>query len=1385
VLVQPRRLTYLRLIALVLLVVAIASYGLSLSSSGLFRPSASQTQPEEVGLKGIPLLFEPNSGQTNDAVRFTAHVPGSTLFFTPSEVVMTLNEGVVGDTAPASAEEAGKVTALRMRFVGANPEALVNAGEASPARVSYFMGNDSTQWRTDLPTYTGITYSNLYPGIDLQYVGNSSQLKGTYIVAPGADPGRISWTYNGASSVTLDPKGNLRIAIGSGASSVEMTEDAPVAWQDINGQRIPVDSRYVLAADKSISFALGSYDPSQPLTIDPALTYSTYLGGNWADYAEGITVDDQGNFYVTGFTNSTNFPLVNPYQPNPAGYYCIFVTKFNPAGQPVYSTYLGGNAFSSAFDIAVDSDYNMYITGFTHSTNFPVANAFQPTHQGGYDAFVTKFNSTGSALVFSTYLGGSDYENSRGSGVQVGSIAVDAQRHVYVVGYTDSDNFPVRNALQPNRTQLSSAFATKFTPDGSDLVWSTYLGGSGYDQANGVAVNSAGTAFITGHTDSQDFPVANAFQPTLRGATDAFLTAINAQGNAYVLSTYLGGENHDDGADVALDPAGNAYVTCVTYSIAFPTTPGAFQEYNRSPGSFDPEASITKIRPNGTVQYSTYLGGSGTDHVRGIAVNAAGEAYVMGMTTSSDFPLRNPLYGTRRGDDAFITHMNAAGSDLVFSTFLGGSDGREMEGGGGIAVDTDNNIYAVGTTYTSDFPTVNAFQPFRASAFDSWVSRISQFTPTATPTAAGSATPTACPLSDYAVTSLTNVPFVAGTNYVPNSTCYNCTTPIQLPFPVRFYNQTFTQARLSSSGNLQFTSSVALPYNYCLPHPDYSNAIFGFWDDIHTNVGGIYTSITGIAPNRVFNIEWRALLTAGTIGDDINFTIRLFEDMSGRVEIIYGDVASDGSGATVGVQYGTGARRTEYSCNQPGIAPGLAVHFQLPPCAGGTVTPTTPTPFPTLIPTATPCGSNHISGSITLDDPIRNGTIDLNGVASTCAAPKTCPDEYPGEYNYDAYTYTNTSGAARCVTVRLDGTECGVGRTVFSSAYLGSFDPNNVCANYLADSGDVTGPLYDPVTYSFTVPNGATFVVLVEESNEAFGCVTYQLSVSGMGGCPTPGTGTPTVPATTPTSIIPTQTSTSVVPSPTGTSIIATATHTGVPNTATRTQTGVPSTATSTRTPGGATATSVPPTACALSFSDVPQDHTFYVNVRCLACKGIISGYADGTFRPDNLVTRGQLAKIVSNAAGFTEAPGAQIFQDVAPDHTFYEWINRLTNRGYMSGYTCGSPGEPCVNNRPYFRPFANATRAQTSKIVSNAATYNDTPTEQSFEDVPPTHPFYVEIQRLASRNIMGGYNCGGAGEPCGPGNRPYFRPYNNVTRGQSAKIVANTFFPNCQPALR
>ncbi|MEO6458060.1 MAG: S-layer homology domain-containing protein [Chloroflexia bacterium] len=302
-----------------------------------------------------------------------------------------------------------------------------------------------------------------------------------------------------------------------------------------------------------------------------------------------------------------------------------------------------------------------------------------------------------------------------------------------------------------------------------------------------------------------------------------------------------------------------------------------------------------------------------------------------------------------------------------------------------------------------------------------------------------------------------------------------------------------------------------------------------------------------------------------------------------------------------------------------------------------------------------------------------------------------------------------------------------------------------------------------------------------------------------------PGQGTPTPTVTGTITVISTVTRTSTaIPTTTNTITVlptATSTNTLIPTstmaaspTATNTSTPEPPTATSTATATStevatltstATDTSVPsatPTSCPIEFKDVPASNTFYENVRCLACKGIVSGYSDGTFRPNNQVTRGQLAKMVSNAAGFSEPVSGQTFQDVPPTHTFYEFIERLTTRGYMTGYNCGGPGEPCINNMPYFRPQANATRGQTSKIVANAAIYTEPPVGQTFQDVPPTHTFYAEIQRLASRNVMQGYACGGAFEPCvGTENKPYFRPGNDVTRGQSAKIVANTFYPNCQ----
>lgn len=421
---------------------------------------------------------------------------------------------------------------------------------------------------------------------------------------------------------------------------------------------------------------------------------------------------------------------------------------------------------------------------------------------------------------------------------------------------------------------------------------------------------------------------------------------------------------------------------------------------------------------------------------------------------------------------------------------------------------------------------------------------------------------------------------------------------------------------------------------------------------------------------------------------------------------------------------------------------GLGGSCPTPVPVTGTVTPTnTPAPPPPsttsiVTSTATACPGLNISGALTLQDPTQAGRLNTLTQASTCAAPRNCPgvlETIPR--HYDAYAFRNTSSSEACFTVDVTAA-CLNSILIHSSAYLGSFDPSNLCQNYLADVGP--GVLTNS-QYSFTVPAGQTFVVVVNEIAPNLLCPNYTLSVSGPA-CPVP-----TTPVPTSTSILPTVTS--ILP-----------TVTGVP-------------------------TAV---ACSIRFSDVTSSNTFYRQIMCLSCMGFTSGYSDGTFRPDNSVTRGQLSKIVANSAGFSNTPTQQTFQDVEVGSTFYMYIERMASTGIISGYPCGGVGEPCgTGNKPYFRPNANVTRGQISKIVSNASGLSDAANGQTFDDVSPNHPFYLWVQRLVQHGMMSGYPCGGAGEPCGADGRLYFRPSNSATRGQVSKIVGNGFYPNCATLAR
>ena len=667
----------------------------------------------------LPLRFEANQGQTDEDVKFLSRGKGYTMLLTSGGAVMTLRapgkeqkqSGDVRETEPGSRErgmESGRSAVLRMNLVGANRVAKVVGGEELPGKSNYFIGNDPSQWRIDVPSYDRVKYESVYPGVDLVYYGHQGELESDFLVAAGADAGAIRLRIDGAKRVRINRQGDLELKVNGG----EVVLGKPVVYQRSEGQtekRI-IAGRYTVKGNQEVGFVVASYDKKQPLTIDPVLRYSTYLGGSGFDAGNGIAVDAAGNAYVTGYTSSTNFPTMNPLAGSYAGDFDAFVTKLNAAGTAlVYSTYLGGNGFDSGRGIAVDAAGNAYVTGYTSSTNFPTMNPIQASLDGGEDAFVTKLNAVGNGLVYSTYLGG--------SGVDIGNgIAVDSEDNAYATGYTTSTDFPTKNPFQATSGGGYDAFVTKLNAAGNALVYSTYLGGSGVDFGDGIASDASGNAYVTGTTYSINFPTVNPFQASLKGTQNAFVTKLDGVGNAAFYSTYLGGSGSDRGNGIAADAAGNAYVTGVTSSTDFPT----MNPVQATSGGGD-DAFVTRLNDTGTaLVYSTYLGGSSTDSGLAIAVNA-GNAYVTGFTYSSDFPTKNPFQATiGGGDDAFVTKLNTAGNALVYSTYLGGSSG---DNGSGIAVDA-GSVYVTGSAGSTNFPTMNPFQASYAGDNDAFVAKI-------------------------------------------------------------------------------------------------------------------------------------------------------------------------------------------------------------------------------------------------------------------------------------------------------------------------------------------------------------------------------------------------------------------------------------------------------------------------------------------------------------------------------------------------------------------------------------------------------------------------------------------------------------------------------------
>lgn len=737
----------------------------------------------------LPLTFEENVGQTAREVRYLSRGSGYELFLTTQGAVLALRDPVRPDLSPRHrfatilalrkahlARQGRQLTAIRLGFEGANPEPRITGMDEAPGRVNYFVGNDPRKWHTDVPAYARVKYASLYPGIDLVFYGNQRRLEYDFVVRPGADPKAIRFRVQGAH-LQVDSEGNLVLSTRKG--KIEFQK--PVIYQQVKGERREIAGGYTVAGNHRVAFTVGEYNHSEPLILDPVLNYSTYLGGSSDDEASAIAVDANRNVIVAGTTFSTDFPSpasVNGFQKQPLASNlngAAFVTELDPTGTQLrYSTYLAGSTpFEFAFGVDVDSAGMIYVTGTTVSTDFPtgsVITGFKPTSPANVNgsSFITKLDPTAtgaSSLVYSSYLGGTNGTQLIGDTGE--SVAADPQVAgvVYVTGYTDSTaglvtdtaTFPVVGGFQttlgsPNGNAFLSRINTTVSGTGS-LLYSTYLGGNAAnssgttrpaDFGGGVAADSTGNAYVTGVTFSTNLATtANAVEltyPAGNSSNTAFVARVDttqtgAASLAYL--SYLGGTGPDFGDAIALGPSLVAYVTGKTSSLNFPTTAGAFGTTGNAAGPAFVTVVDTRAALAAPPVYSTFLGGSGGDNGFGIRVDAAGNAYVAGGTSSANFPhtagaVQQAMAAGAAGD-GFISKLHPGGNgtqDLLYSTFFGGvGAGSNIDQIAGIAIDPANDVYVAGVTLSSTtsfpiFPNPGALQATLNGPSDAFVAKL-------------------------------------------------------------------------------------------------------------------------------------------------------------------------------------------------------------------------------------------------------------------------------------------------------------------------------------------------------------------------------------------------------------------------------------------------------------------------------------------------------------------------------------------------------------------------------------------------------------------------------------------------------------------------------------
>jgi RHS repeat-associated protein len=683
------------------------------------EPTSNPTFAQNYGKRTVD--FVKNVGQTGSSVDYEATGQGYALYLTDTSARLVLNNqsssSQQSQTATQSQSTSGQSEAVFFQYLGTSSNEQVLGQNQSEQTANYFTGNDSSKWSRDVAEYGSVTQKGLYTGIDLTYTAssaNSEQVEYSFTVHAGASVSQIQFQVQGAQSLSIDQNGNLVVQMQNGT----LTTQAPSFSQtDANGNRVQVSGRYVLLGNNTVGFQVtGSYDSSKDLTIDPSLSYSSYLGGSSNDYGNGIAVDAAGNAYIVGNTTSTDFPTSGGVQSGNGGGTDIFVTKVSPDGsQILYSTYVGGTGEDYGNGVAVDAAGDAYVVGWSSSTNFPTANAYQSSNTGNPSAVVFKLSSAGNNLIYSTFLAGHDTTYGH-------AIAIDNQGHAYITGKTGSPfstagDLPMVNAYQTTLRGTFDAFVSEFSADGSSLLFSTYYGGSGDDGGNGIAVDSSGNIDVVGSTTSTDLPLHNPLISSNTGTNEGFVAQFTTSG-ALNWGTYLGGSGGASASAVAVDANNSVYVTGWT-GTGFPTTSSAYQ--TTFPG-FN-SAFVTKIDSQGTTfVYSTYLGANnGSSEGNAIAVGPDGSAYVGGDTYGSNFPTVNSMFSYSGNPDGFLTKVNPSGSSLNYSSFLGGSSANQING---VALDPAGNAYVTGSTHSTDFPNQGGTQSSNAGSWDAFYAKI-------------------------------------------------------------------------------------------------------------------------------------------------------------------------------------------------------------------------------------------------------------------------------------------------------------------------------------------------------------------------------------------------------------------------------------------------------------------------------------------------------------------------------------------------------------------------------------------------------------------------------------------------------------------------------------